>query len=91
MSFEGLHAEYMQWVKATFPDETPREQYVHLCEEFDELCDNLSDAAEYADVMMLLFCVAANNGVDIFKAFAEKFEINKARAWKLTERGMRHE
>ncbi len=52
--FENLHAEYLQWVSATFPDETVTEQFIHLKEEFAELEAEQTKADEYADVLMLL-------------------------------------
>jgi hypothetical protein len=88
-AFEGLQAEYLQWVATTFPDETTREQYVHLLEEIDEIGRTPLKAEEYADSLMLLLCVAHGNGVDILQAFREKFEINKGRNWIRTDRGYR--
>lgn len=62
----------------------------HLIEEVVELRDNMLDPHEYADVFMLLICVAAKNNVNVFQSFYEKFEINKQRQWEKTERGFRH-
>lgn len=91
MSFEPLHAEYLRWVKATFPTETVSEQMAHLDEEFDELISgNWDDPSEFADVLMLLCCVAHGQGIDIIQAFRDKFAINKERSWEKTERGFRH-
>lgn len=89
-SFEQIHAEYLQWVAATFPGETVEEQLKHLREEFTELGNDLTVADEYADVFMLLSCIAANNGIDLLKAFRDKLEVNKARAWEKTDCGFRH-
>ncbi len=88
--FEALHTEYLQWVKETFPSETPAEQFEHLREEVDELGKNMEDPDEYADVFMLLCCIAHGKGVNIVQAFRKKFEINKNRKWTKTERGFRH-
>lgn len=90
MNFEERHADYLQWVKETFPGETFGDQFNHLIEEIEELRANPEDAGEYADVLMLLFCLADQVGIDIFQAFAHKFEINKNREWVFTEHGYRH-
>lgn len=89
-SFEYLHAEYLRWVKETFPDEATEDQWQHLKEEFEELLNARNDGSEYADVLMLLCCVAHGHGVDIFKAFRDKFSVNRARVWAKTVRGYRH-
>lgn len=93
--FEELMYSYFSWVDRTFPDETPAEQLTHLREEVGELMDDIEHgkqrvAGEFADVLMLLLCVARNEGVDILKAFAEKLEVNKARTWERGEAGFRH-
>ncbi len=88
--FEAMHAEYLEWVTATFPDEATEDQWLHLAEEFEELKNARNDAGEYADVLMLLCCVARGHGINIFEAFAEKFAINKSRRWEKTEKGFRH-
>ena len=83
--------EYLQWVRATFPDETTDDQIKHLKEEFSELMiSDFRDAGEFADVLMLLFCVAEGRGFDLAAAFEGKFAINKMRKWEKTERGYRH-
>lgn len=87
---ETALVDYLRWVGRTFPDETVEEQMEHLIEEVKELRDNMLDPHEYADVFMLLICVAAKNGVNVFQAFYEKFEINKNRKWKKTAKGFRH-
>jgi len=90
MSFDHVHDAYLRWVRETFPEETALEQWAHFLEEVAELDADLSDAEEYADVMMLLCCVAKANGVDILDAFRAKFEVNRQREWVKTERGFRH-
>lgn len=91
ISVRHLHAEYMQWVLETFPGETVDRQFEHLKEEFKEYCDAPEDPGEAADVLMLFFSVVRGHGIDIFRAFKDKFKLNKARKWKLTERGWRHD
>ena len=91
-SIEEVHREYLGWEEKTFPGETSEEQGNHLLEELTELVlTKWEEPGEYADVLMLLFALAKGNGVDIWKAFLEKFEVNKGRRWVKTERGWRHE
>lgn len=87
---EALLARYFQWVEQTFPEETVAEQTSHLQEEFLEMLSHPRKADEYADVLMLLLCVARGNGVDLLEAFRSKFEVNKGRQWEKTDRGYRH-
>lgn len=90
MSFETLRIEYLEWVKKTFPDETVGEQFDHLKEEMKELLDRPLDGSEYADVLMLMCCVADRMDIDIIEEFRSKLEENRKRTWEKTERGYRH-
>ncbi len=90
IDFEALHKEYLAWVRATFPDESVTDQITHLKEEVLELEEHPSDGGEYADVLMLLLCVADGHGIDILKEFQTKFSVNKSRTWHKTPAGYRH-
>ncbi len=89
-TFEDTLREHLEWVDATFPDETPPEQFKHLVEEIGEFQRDPVNAGEMADVLMLLFVHARNHGVDLVKAFSEKLAVNKGRTWEKTEAGFRH-
>jgi hypothetical protein len=89
-SIETLRNDYIAWVRATFPDETPAEQMTHFLEECAELHAQPEKGDEYADVLMLLLCVAANNGIDLMEEFRKKLAVNKARKWERLAAGYRH-
>lgn len=83
------------WSYKTFPDATPVSSLLKLKEEINEVTEQLNagpfdvDAAklhdEYADCLMCLLDSAGRAGVtvlQIFEAFADKFERNKKRTWE---------
>lgn len=85
-----LEAERLAWSKEKFPEATDVSSIKKLIGEAGEILQDLRDGKrephEYADCLMCLFDSAGRQKIpitpeDIFKAFAEKFEINKDRTW----------
>ena len=87
----AFQAEQWEWVRKTFPTETPRGVFKHLKEEIKELGDDLSDPKELADCFLLLQCLASHHGVDLYAAARAKFEECKSRTWQeIPGVGFRH-
>jgi hypothetical protein len=84
------------WALATFPDESIREQAIHLVKEAQELegAEPGEVAEELADCLMLaslivhrLYLLAVNGDVDIVPAILKKLAKNKTRRWVRTPDG----
>lgn len=83
-----LEADRLEWSLRTFPKATPISSLRKLESEIKEIETDINNGVknptEYADALMVLFDSAGRQGItpnDIFKAFAEKLAINKARQW----------
>ncbi len=79
-----------EWQRQTFPDATLDGVIGHLREEFQEFLDSndqLETAVEAADLVILLYCWAAINGVDLHAAIDAKMKINRARTWNIQQDG----
>lgn len=84
-----LEAERLEWSLRTFPEATAVSSLRKLEGEIKEveydILNNQRRPEEYADCLMCLFDSAGRQGismVEIFNAFAAKFEVNKRRVWK---------
>jgi len=89
-----LEHDRFAWSLKTFPEATPLSSLNHLKSEIREIQESIEDGKpdvkEFADAQMLLFDAAGRCGIgvqDIFDAFREKLEENKARTWEQNEDG----
>lgn len=76
-----LQKEVHAWAAATFESQSVSSKLTHLQKELDELKENPHDRHEMADCLILLLGVAELQGIDLFEATREKFEIVKKRKW----------
>lgn len=76
-----------EFANYAFPDRTQQSVTLKMFEEFGELIGSPSDPSEYADVFILLFDLAACNGVDIGQAIRDKIGVLIERSWSKTEMG----
>lgn len=75
-----------EWQRQTFPDATIEGVIGHLKEEFHEFvtADTPHEAAlEAADLVILLYCWAMMNNVDLHASIDAKMSINRSRSWNL--------
>lgn len=79
---EDLLAEVVEWGEETFPTVNTRAKIEHLSREVEELRQHPTAAEEIADIMMITAHIAADSGIDLKEAIADKFEIVKAREWE---------
>lgn len=85
-----LEKERMEWSLKNFPEATAISSLRKLESEIEEIevdiIERHREPKEYADALMCLFDSAGRQEIpiypeEIFKAFAEKLEINKNRTW----------
>lgn len=83
MTIEELQRIISEWADEVFPDRTVRGSLAKLMtEELPELCTNLTDPDEYADVVIMVLDLAHQMGIDVQRAVLRKMEINRTRVWK---------
>lgn len=78
------------WGHATFPQSTPGSILAHLTDEVSELkgawetlrFDDMEDAEEAADCLLLLLHYAHRRGFSLFDAAVVKAAINERRKWE---------
>lgn len=94
IDIHSLEDDRFAWSLKTFPEATPLSSLNHLKSEIKEIEESIQDGKpdvkEFADAQMLLFDAAGRCGIsvqDIFDAFSEKLEENKAREWVKNEDG----
>lgn len=85
---ENLQDYIHQWANKVFPNRTIHHALLKMYGEISECIENPKDPAEWADVGILLFDLAAMNGVDIISAMQNKMEINIKRKWKIDNMGI---
>ena len=82
--YAGLPAiveEIVSWGNDTFPQENLRSLTKHILKEAAELKAAPTDPHEIADVLMLVFALAAKGNVDVVRALREKLAICRGREW----------
>lgn len=79
------------WQRETFPDATEEGVLGHLKEEFWEFFfskQTASEAAvEAADLVILLYCWAGMNKIDLHAVIDEKMKVNRNREWNIQSDG----
>lgn len=78
------------WQCDTFPHASDEGVVKHLREEFGEFLDAKDGAAaaeEAADLVILLYCWAMNNGVDLHAEIDRKMAKNRGRSWNIQPDG----
>lgn len=90
-TLDELQDEIGVWGDATFPKSTPETVLAHFREEVGEFVDvaptmpdypGYGEAAEAADVFLLLLQFAHKKGFSLHEATEHKMAINRARTWK---------
>lgn len=76
-----FQSEVNKWQTETFPASTANSKIAHLRQEIEELAEHPKDAAEMADILILLCGIASLAGVDLLEAAKAKMEINRKRTW----------
>lgn len=92
---ENIQSSICHWAEAAFgPVRDPLALYRRAQLEMDELQASLQAkddstliAGELADVLILLYRLAQESGVDLDAAVKQKLAINKAREWQVTGDG----
>jgi NTP pyrophosphatase (non-canonical NTP hydrolase) len=82
-----LQHEICQWADQVFPDRTIQAAALKLYEEIGEMLRDPSDAAEHADIFIMLLDISAMYDIDVAQAIRDKMEINRARTWRKTQTG----
>lgn len=83
MTIEELQKLISEWADEVFPDRTVRGSLAKLMtEELPELCTDLTDPDEYADVVIMVLDLAHQMGINVQEAVLRKMEINRTRVWK---------
>lgn len=85
---DNLQLRIHRWANRVFPNRTIHSALLKMYGEISECIDNPSDPGEWADVGILLFDLAAMNGVNIVNAMSAKMEINILRQWEVNEMGI---
>lgn len=86
-------ASINEWQRERFPTATNAGVIKHLREEFEEFISadgwgtTIEASEEAADVVMLLYCWAMLNGVDLHAEIDRKMAKNRAREWNIQPDG----
>ena len=82
-----LQEEVVAWADSIFPHRTIHSAALKLYEEIGEMLRDPHSADEHADIYIMMLDISSMYGVDVEEAVRQKLEINRQRAWKLTELG----
>lgn len=86
-----LQQEVMDWVDSVHPHRTPQGTLLKLFEEIGEIARDPADSMEYADVMIVLLDLAAQNhitGDELIERVRQKMAINRDRTWSINNMGV---
>ncbi len=90
-NIQQLTNRIVGWADKTFPNRTQQSALLKMYEEIGELVKDPKKPDEYADICIMLFDLAAMNGVNIAQAVEHKMYVNEHRTWRETETGtMQH-
>ena len=86
-----LQYSITEWADKVYPNRTVQNAVTKLLEEIGEWAASPRDPDELADMCIVIFDIASMLKVDIGQEIVKKMEINKARSWRITDKGtMQH-
>lgn len=89
MTIAHTMAPSLEWANTELPDRTLKSTKAKLFEEIGELVStDFEDEKEYADVLIVLFDLAWQHGIDLDRAVYQKMSINEAREWSRDDNGI---